>query len=319
MLGRKTICSLVLLLGASMATSGFVRAETSYIPLQFRTVSGIRPFANIVMNGQTFLLMVHSSADFNLMITHANAKKASVVEVVHQDTYGIQSPGHVSELGREKAIVPKLEIAGHSLEHVAILVFEIPQDPPVDGILGVRLLREQKMILDFDKQRLGVPSSLADSEREDRRLVAEGFVPHQLNFNALNDSYEISGRVNGHQAVIAISTVGQNIIDSGFAKDSGIALGPVIDRYGGPKGSQGDVYIAKSMVDIVVDQQRVAPDRPHILDTYAYDSMPRATAPDSNHVVRLAADFLLANQAVIDFGTNTLFLRPASITGATCP
>lgn len=142
-------------------------------------------------------------------------------------------------------------------------------------------------------------------------------MPHPLTYDAVNQSYEVEGQINGHNAKLFVSTVMENVVDTAFATIAGVPFGPEIDTYYGPTGSLGSVYIAKRNIDIVVDGQRAVPDRPRIFDTYAYDGEPRpATVPDARHTVRLGADFLLAKQAVIDFGTEMLFLRPASVTEA---
>lgn len=302
-------------MAAALAASGSVTsAKTAYVPIQFRTTSGIRPYVPVRMGQESFLMMVHANAAFTMMTTHANARKAGVTDAVHQDNYGITAAGHVSGLGRERAVLPQLTVAGRHFANVPILVFEIPQDPPVDGMLGRDWLRSARVILDYDSGRLGIPETPADSEAEDQRLVADGYIAHKLKPNPDTGSYIIDGSIDGHKVAMELSTVAENNIDLLFAKDVGLPIGPVVSEFGGPKGSQGPIYLAKRMLDIVVDGQPVVQDRPKIFDTYAYDSEQRPATPDADHLVRLGADFLLANQAVIDFGTNTLFLRPRSLT-----
>lgn len=293
--------------------------DITYVPLQFRTVSGIRPFVEVEMGGQPFLMMVHSNARLNMMTTHANAGRAGVTIVRHQGSYGITKPGEVSALGLDAGILPAMKIGGREILDAPISVFEIPQDPPVDGMLGSRWLKSQGVILDYGQLRLGLASSAAGNENEDRRLVRAGYVAHKMIFNEKNASYQIDGEIDGCRTSMTLATVAENVIDIELANAAKIPLGPVIDTYGGPGGAVGEAYIAKRMVDIVVDGQRVVSDRPQIYDTYAYESETRAAQPDNTHRVRLGADFFLANQAVIDFGTNMLFIRPLSVTAAPGP
>lgn len=309
--------ALALALSVAMSVNSFAAvlpADVTYVPLQFRTVSGIRPFVEVEMGGKQFLMKVHSNARLNMMTTHANAAKAGVTILRHKGSYGISKPGEVSPLGLDSGILPKMKIAGREIVDSAISVFEIPQDPPVDGMLGSRWLRAQRVIVDYDLQRFGLPASSAANDEEDQGLVNAGYIAHPFIFNEKNGSFQIEGEVDGVKTSMALVTVAENIIDIEFAREANIPVGPVIDNYGGPGGAVGQAYIAKRMVDIVVDGQRVAPDRPQIYDTYAYESETRSVVVDNVHRVRLGADFLLANRAVIDFGTNVLFLRPTAET-----
>lgn len=289
-------------------------ASVTYVPLTFRTVSGIRPFVDVEMGGKPFLMKVHSNARLNMMTIHANAAQAGVTILQHKGSYGITKPGQVSALGLDAGVLPRMTIGGREILNQNISVFEIPQDPPVDGMLGSRWLKTQRVILDYDSQRLGLTSSMADNVLEDQRLIDAGYLPHKINFIEQNASYQIDGAVDGFKTSMTLVTVAENVIDIALAKAAHIPLGPVVDTYGGPGGAVGEAYIAKRMVDIVVDGQRVVSDRPQIFDTYAYDSEVRAPVPDNTHQVRLGADFFLANQAVIDFGTNMLFIRPLAVT-----
>ena len=51
----------------------YASAQVNYVPLEFRTVEGIRPFVSVQLNGTPFVFMVHSNASFYVMTTHANA------------------------------------------------------------------------------------------------------------------------------------------------------------------------------------------------------------------------------------------------------
>lgn len=312
---RRHFCAGVLPMIVLSAAS----ASVTYVPLQFRTVSGIRPFVQVEMGGKPFLLKVHSNARLNMMTTHANAENAGVRLVQHKGSYGITQPGQVSVLGLDAGILPSMTIGGIAFADTPVSVFEIPQDPPVDGMLGSKWLRAHNVIVDYDRQRMGISSALADNEREDALLVAAGYRPHKIVYNEQNASFQIDGAVDGYATSMTLVTVAENVIDIDLARAAHIAIGPAIDTYGGPGGAVGEAYIAKRMVDIVVDGQRVAPDRPQIFDTYAYDSEPRSATADNTHRVRLGADFFLANEAVIDFGTNMLFLRPLAVTAPDRP
>ena len=71
-----------------------------------------------------------------------------------------------------------------------------------------------------------------------------------------------------------------------------------------------EVRLAKRQLTIVIDGQATAPDQPQIADAYTYGSEPRPPADQFSMSGTLGADFMLANQAVIDFGIGTLLLAP---------
>lgn len=287
----------------------------AYVPLEFRQVSGTRPFVRVLMNGKPFLMMVHANAKLYAMTTHANAASIGLVDLGKTSNYGISADGHVSTLGRTSAQLGSLVVGNSVVKGVKLAVFEIPQTPPTDGMLGMDWLRAQRVIVDFDAARLGVPVSPAESDREDQKLVARGYVAHPMTWDAAKKTFYVAGSVNGTPARIAVSTVGQDVVDSRFAARAGVALGPVVERNGGPKGALVDTRLVKRQLTIVIDRQQAAPAQPWSYDLDAYSSV--ASAPDGRDDVFLGADFMLANQAVIDFGTATLFLaQPPSAVGS---
>ncbi|NYE59683.1 hypothetical protein FHW58_000835 [Duganella sp. 1224] len=308
--GLLGLLSLVCCVGGAAEPAGGI----TYIPLQFRTISGVRPFIDVEMGGKKFLMKVHSGAELTMMTIHAHAQAAGVTGMKHVGSYGISKPGEVSQLGMDAGVLPEMTVAGKTLRNLPISVFEIPQDPPVDGMLGSKWLKALRAIVDYDKLRFGLPATPEDNVLEDQKLLGEGYIAHRFTFNDANGSYQIDGEIDGVKTPMTLVTVAENVVDIELAREAGIPLGPVFDTYAGPGGAVGDAYLAKRMVRLVVDGQTVVSDRPQIYDTYAYHGEPRKAARDNAHSVRLGADFLLANQAVIDFGTNTLFLRPLSVT-----
>ena len=303
--------STLLAFATLMAGAASAEAAVDYTPLHFRTVSGIRPFVDVQLNGKPFLFMVHANAGFYAMTTHENAGLAGISGLVAQDHYGIASPGHVSDLGRAKGVAERLQVGADTVENAPLLVFEVPQVPPMQGMLGVRWLRARRVIMDYDRSRLGVPGTPADGEAEDRRLIAEGFVPHPMRWDEEHARYTIRGTVNGVDAEMNVSTVAQNVLDIEFAKKADVPIGPAVDEYGGPKGSLGQSFIARKPVAITIDGQKAAAIQPLIWDTYDYDTQERSPTPDASHIMMIGADFMLANQVVLDFGTGTLLIRPA--------
>ena len=279
-----------------------------FIPIQFRQDSGTRPFVPASINGKTFLLMVHANAKLYVMTTHENAANAGLAGLGKSSDYGISSDGHVSSLGRTDTVLPLLQVGATKTRNVVLSVFEIPQTPQTDGMLGIEWLREQRAIVDFDAYRVGIPVTAIASQAEDAILLANGYIAHHMDWDSSVHGFYVHCRVDGKPARMGISTVAETVIDSVFARQAGLELGALIDQNGGPKGALVNSYLFKRQVPILVDGQTTARSQPRSWDLSAYSSEPRPIGPHDDGY--LGAEFMLANQAVIDFGTSTLFLAP---------
>ena len=280
-------------------------AAVSWSPVKFRTISGIRPFVEAQMNGKPVLMMVHANASFYAMTTHANAASIGLADLKTTGSYGISAQGHVSDLGMSKTTLSSLRIGTDEARDVPLQVFETPE-PTMQGMLGIQWLRARRVIVDFDKGRIGVSATAQDSEAEDRRLLSEGYVAHRMTWNPDSNDYGLPGSLEGTPVRLTVATVGESLLDTEFAKSAGIALGPSVDQFGGPSGTTGDVFITRHEVSFVVDGQPTAPVQARAFDVGAYDAHVRKQESKA----RIGSDFMLANQAVIDFGSATLFLRP---------
>lgn len=296
---------LAVLMGSS-TIDAVASASPSYTPIVFRQVSGTRPFIPVQLNGHKYMLMVHANAKLYAMTTHGIAAAIGVVASGRSSAYGISSDGHVSTLGRTTATLSSLRIGGREVRNSKLAVFEIPQTPPTDGMLGMDWLREQRVIVDYDTYRIGIPSTPADSQEEDAKLLARGYVAHDMIWDAATSSYYVMGMVDGALARLGISTVAENALDSVFVENARIAMGPVVDQNGGPRGALVDVRLTRHPVAIVVGGQHCVSGQAWSWDLYAYSSERRPTGPHQEGY--LGADFMLANQAVIDFGTEKIFI-----------
>jgi len=284
-------------------------AAMSYTPIVFRQVSGTRPFIPVQLNGKRLLLMVHANAKLYVMTTHENAASLRLGVLGKTSNYGITDDGHVSTLGRTSATLASLRVGDREARDRKLSVFEIPQTPPTDGMLGMDWLRDQRVIVDYDAYRVGLPSAPVDAQAEDAKLIARGYISHKMIWDPDTKSYYVMGSVNGTPARLGVSTVGENALDSVFAGTASIALGPVVDQNGGPRGAVVDVRITKHPVSITLDGQPCLSAQAWAWDLYAYSSEARPVTPHQDGY--LGADFMLANQAVIDFGTETLFVSKA--------
>ena len=296
-----------LALGLLLGLEQSLLAATAYVDLQYRQDHGTRPFVPVLMNGKPFLMMVHSGAGFYIMTTHGNAITIGIDKLQQIGNYGITSAGHVSPLGRSKGKLGSLIVGGVEEKDVPILLFEIPQDPPTDGMLGLGWLTANHVILDFDLGRLGLPASPADTMLEDRAFLARGYIAHKMVRDPRN-GYYVNGIVNGTHVRIGVNTVMNDVLEASFASRAKIPLGPIVDDAGGPKGTVVPVRITKYQLSVQIDGQITSPSQPLSWDTAAYSSDAPGSASED---LKLGLDFMLANQAIIDFGSETIYQRAA--------
>lgn len=293
----------VTLMGSAMA----LKAQVSYCPMTFRQVSGTRPFIHVLMNGKPFLLMVHSNASFYVMTTHELATEIGVPDVRKTSTFGISAAGHVDAKGRGEAILTSLRVADITTTNVPLSVFEQPE-PDMEGMLGIKWLRASRIIVDYDQGRLGVAPTTHDSAIEDRRILSRQYTAHRMLWDDREHRYYVLANVEGKEARLTVSTVANDVLEMGFAKELHLALGPVVDRFDGPTGSVGDAYLAKRRLGLTLDGRKTESIQPQIIDFYAYNLKQRPSLPSEAVQGNLGADFMLANQAIIDFGSGMLFL-----------
>lgn len=158
----------------ALVVTQIISAQVCFTPIYFRQVSGIRPFIDVKLNGRSFRLMMHSNASFYVMTNHANAETIEVPNLRKSANYGIDSDGHVSELGKAVSVLKSMEIAHRTQTDVPIDVFETPVSD-MQGMVGISWLRQQRVIVDFDRYQVGIPETPPDSEVEDEELLSRGF------------------------------------------------------------------------------------------------------------------------------------------------
>lgn len=289
------------LLAACMAAA--TDAKTVHVPIRFRTVSGIRPFLPVEINGRPFLLMLHANAGFFMMTNHANAAAAGVTVPPSTSAYGIERAGKVSALGRSTAKLSRLTVGGVAFSDLRLEVFETPQDPPMEGMLGIGWIRASRCIVDYDRSTVALRAAPNDGEDEVASIRRRGYTGHHMSWDEAARRFYVSGTLNGAPARFGVGTVSNDIVDVSFARSVGVELGPIVGQAGGPKGAVEDQYLAKRQVEIRIDGQATAPTQPLVWNISGYDGNAH-----SREQVTLGAEFMLANRAIIDFGSGTLFL-----------
>jgi hypothetical protein len=241
-------------------------------------------------------------------ISHQVADIGKIKERKHVDSFGISAPGKISPLGRDSAFVDRFTIGKKVFNHVPVSIFETPS-PDTEGMLGLRWLTTNQVVLDFQKKKAIVnPNSQSTLIRHESWLQ-HGYVAIPMKRAATDGRYLITVTVNGVSQPMIISTIAENTFDSVFAKRAQIALTKPVGSYGGPAGTTGLVYKTGNPVSITVNNYSFLVESASVEDTYAYMANKR---PEDASVARggmLATDFLLANGAIVDFGNSMLYLK----------
>ena len=268
------------------------RVDGGGVELSFREVSGLRPFVAAQVGGEQVSLMVHSNAGFRAMVTHDVASRAGLrLGPVERADYGIEAVGRLGARGRTTAVT-SIRVGDDVAPDVEIAVFDVPQDEPVDGMLGIGWLRERGVVLDLRAGRL----------RFDRAL-AGGM---DLVWDDDWQTYVVETIVAGQPARFVVSTVAGVVVDSGSAAHLGLDLGPVVDTDGGPTGTVVDVRPVVSPWSVELDGRSCAVSSAVSWDVYAYAERGRPSSAAIDGF--LGCELLVDVGAVVDFGAGRLSL-----------
>lgn len=303
-----TVRTSLMALVAALCAATPIAARPSHVPITYRETSGTRPYVPVAVNGTTLLFMVHAQNDGYAMTTHANAAKAGVTDLIQKGKYGIAAIGKVSGLGRASAHVHAFAVGGLVTPDMPIDVFEVPQTPPVDGMLGVKWLRASGTFVDFARNELIVPNGPHDAEAERAMLLRQGYVAHPMSWNPAHDQFTIHPVVAGVPVTFRVGTVGDDVLDETFARAQAIPLVLQEGTYGGPTGTTGHFYETKGAYPFTLDGKPFKTATATVFDTYAYEGKPHPASADAV-AGTVGCDFMRANAAVIDFGSGTLFLK----------
>jgi hypothetical protein len=264
------------------------------VELTFRQVSGLRPFVSADVDGLPVSLMVHSNAGFRAMVTPDVAVRAGLdLGPVERRGYGIEAVGRLGSRGRATAVAT-LRVGGDVAAGVEIAVFDVPQDEPVEGMLGIGWLRERGAVVDLGEGRLRFADAAVDGSA--------------LTWDEDWQAYVVDTAVLGRAARFVVSTVAGVVVDTVAADRLGLALGPVVDEDGGPTGTVVRVRPVASAWTVDLDgHPRAVPDAV-AWDLYAYADRPRPASGGIDGF--LGCELLVQERAVVDFGRGTIALPP---------
>ncbi|QNN54615.1 hypothetical protein [Nocardioides mesophilus] len=263
------------------------------VELTFRQVSGLRPFVAAEVDGHAVSLMVHSNAGFRAMVTHDVAARTGLwLAPVERADYGIEEVGKLGSRGRTTATA-SLRVGNDVADGVEIAVFDVPQDEPVDGMLGVGWLRERGAVVDLGRGRLHFDGPPAAGT--------------SLVWDEDWQAYVVVSTAAGQPVRFVVSTVAGVVVDTVAADRLGLGLGPVVDSDGGPTGSVVDVRPVEGSWTVDLDGRPRPVPGAVSWDLYAYANRPRPSGAIDGF---LGCELLVQEGAVVDFSSGTLRLRP---------
>jgi hypothetical protein len=284
-------------------------AETATVAFTMEEISGLRPVVGVRLNGHPFRMMVHSNASFFAQFGHKTAALVKVREMKRFGEYGIVATGRLSKLGRDEAVIDLLEVGAHADRNAPVSIFETPASDTI-GMLGLKWITANRAIIDFPDKRLTLKPAPDAAAKMKSRLRESGFIDLPMQIDPSRGDFQVSVTLGKATRKMTVSTVAGISIDTAFARDAGVALGEEAGTFGGPTGSQGTRYRTRDPITIKIGNWTSQPsDKATVLDEYVYSSRPRPT--DSTQAIggALGADFLIAHDAVVDFGNKLLFVK----------
>jgi hypothetical protein len=300
-------------LGLAIAISAPAIAKDSIatnavsVPFTIEQIFGARPVVAATINGKPYRLVLHANAGSYLQINHAEASNVDAHDLKHVGAYGISAPGKVSGLGRDNGYVDRVKIGEWNAPSVPVAVFEVPAGGS-EGMLGLPFLHDNSAILDFAEHKLRL-SGAAPSRSLAAEMAKRGYSAHPMIRDPQDGRFLVRVNLNDAQAMMVVSTVATVDIDAAYAERAKVSIGQATGNYGGPSGATGKVCETATPVSLYIGNWASKPAKVSVEDTYAYSKAPRPADAEAARGGELGADFMIANEAVIDFGNAVLYLK----------
>ncbi|PPU93863.1 hypothetical protein [Xanthomonas albilineans] len=308
---RSGVCVslLVAAITAGATTADPAADKSATVPFVYRKLGGAtRPVINVQLNGHPYQMMVHSNASFYMQLVHRVAKEVGVGDLQHRGTYGIQEPGKLSPLGLDGGRLNLLTMGKANAVNVPVSVFETPEPKNGVGMLGIKWIAANRVVLDYPGKRVLVSPEAMQTSTLRASLLTKGYVAVPMQFDKEQERYTVRAALGSVERSMTVSTVGEVDIDPEFASQAGVEKSEESKLMSGPKGAQNYAYLTKHPVVVRIGDWSSKPTQDAwIEDQYAYMSQPRPTGEALGGM--LGADFLVNAGAVIDFGNKTLYLR----------
>jgi hypothetical protein len=262
-------------------------------PMWIVVDSGPRAIVEAVVEGVRVRMLVHANAGFTVMLTHDALRRISGTSVDKETEFGLDHDLRVSELGRGSTALSSLEVAGSRLTDVPCAVFQLPTTN-WDGMLGVDWLDAVRPVVDFGARTLAFPGDQIRAHlREEAGRV-------ELALDAELGRYVGDFLVDGEPATFVVSTAGDTILDLEYARERGLDLTAPVAEDHGPWGAVVPVFRTVRPVRLEVADRVLTTASVQVHDIHAYRGEERQ-AGGRSIAGYLAADVLLANDAVLDF------------------
>jgi len=281
----------------------------SVVPFTIESSYGSpRPFIDALFNNHPMRMIVHSDSFFFAQLRHSEAAAFGVVLAGGHKKFGIDREGHVSDLGLDNGVVASLKVGESENKDAPVGVFEIPQSD--FGMLGIGWINQNRVIVDYGRKQMTIAPTPDQALAIGDALRRAGYVPIPMTFDEHFHHYVVRTTINGVTRSMTVGTASPFLIDSVFADAAGVKRGLSNGRAGGPTGTQVTPYPLGAPVRVTLDGW-TSPEigAGLILDLYGYGANQRPGDPADANGGYLGGDFLQKTDAVVDFGTRTLFVR----------
>jgi len=252
-------------------------------------------------------MIVHSDSVFFAQLRHSDAAAFGVVLAAggHQK-FGIDREGHVSELGLDHGTVASLKVGESENKDAPVSVFEIPQSDL--GMFGIGWINQNRVILDYGRKQATIAPTPEQAQGLGGALRKAGYIAIPMTYDKYH--YIVRATINGVTRSMTVGTASPFLIDAVFADAAGVKRGPGEGEGGGPTGTKVATYPLGAPIRVSIDGW-TSPEISvgTILDTYGYGANQRPADPADANGGDLGGDFLQKTDAVVDFGTRTLFVR----------
>jgi len=281
----------------------------SIVPFTIESSGGSpRPFINALFNGHPMRMIVHSDSVFFAQLRHDEAAAFGVVLSGGHKKFGIDREGHVSDLGLDNGVVASLIVGESENKNAPVAVFEIPQSD--FGMLGIGWVNQNRVIIEYGRKQMTIAPTPDQAQAIGAELRKAGYVPIPMTFDEHYHHYVVRTTINGVTRSMTVGTASPFLIDTLFADAAGVKRGQSEGHAGGPTGTQVTPYPLGAPVRVSIDGW-TSPEISVglILDLYGYGANRRPADPADATGGYLGGDFLQKTDAVVDFGTRTLFVR----------
>jgi hypothetical protein len=307
---RYFMLALAVLLGP-LATHapGQAEARPSVVPFTIESIGGSpRPLVTALFNGHPLRMIVHSDVAFFAQLRHSDAAAFGVVLAGGHQKFGIDREGHVSELGLDNGTVASLKVGESENKNAPLGVFEIPKSDL--GMLGIGWINQNRVILDYGRKQATIAPTPEQVQAIGSELRKAGYVAIPMTFDERYHHYVVRAAIDGVTRSMTVGTASPFLIDTAFADATRMKRGPSEGQAGGPTGTQVIPYPLGAPVRVSIDGW-TSPEISEgiILDLYGYGARQRPADPADANGGYLGGDFLQKTDAVVDFGTRTLFVR----------